>query len=163
VSSVQVVNSVWNGSGYIKRKVADYYAGEGRAEWIGSGQLRLVMSHPKNIAAAERAAKAYTSATFNGDGRRPSTMTVIGPRSKKSHNDRVCREWPQPSVAAAPSLVRTWRGEELNRWDEFGSRGAEDRCFSGSHKLQTSSNMISAIADHARRSARIGAARATDI
>ena len=45
----------------IKRKVAEYYVAEGRAEWVGGGDgfghdlLRLVSSHPKNVAAADRA------------------------------------------------------------------------------------------------------------
>ncbi len=64
-SKVKVVNPVWNGNGIIKRKVAEFYVTEGRAEWVGrpesfSGtldQLRLIPSHPKNVAAAARAAE----------------------------------------------------------------------------------------------------------
>jgi hypothetical protein len=52
---VKVINSVWNGSGLLKRKVAEHYVREGRAEWVADGQLRLILSHPKNQAAAERA------------------------------------------------------------------------------------------------------------
>ena len=53
-SKVKVVNPVWNGSGLIKHKVAEYYVSEGRAKWVGS-QLRLNPSHPLNVAAAARA------------------------------------------------------------------------------------------------------------
>ena len=56
---VKVVNSVWNGSGCIKRKVAEYYVEERRAEWVGDDQLRLIESHPKNRAAARRATRGY--------------------------------------------------------------------------------------------------------
>ena len=55
-AKVKVVNAVWNGRGLLKRKVAEYYVAEGRAEWVGEGQLRLVLSHPKNMAAARAAA-----------------------------------------------------------------------------------------------------------
>jgi hypothetical protein len=55
-SKIKVINSVWNGTGMIKRKVADFYVAEGRAVFVGEGQLRLIESHPKNQAAAARAA-----------------------------------------------------------------------------------------------------------
>jgi hypothetical protein len=54
-TKVKVVNPVWNGNGRITRKVADFYASEGRAEWVGRDQIRLVLTHPKNQAAAARA------------------------------------------------------------------------------------------------------------
>jgi hypothetical protein len=56
---VKVVNPVWNGSGYIKRKMANYYVAEGRAEFVGENQLRLIESHPSNKAASWRAAAGY--------------------------------------------------------------------------------------------------------
>ncbi len=55
VGKVTVTNPVWNGLTRIRRKDADYYVAEGRAVWIGE-RLRLVESHPKNLAAAARAA-----------------------------------------------------------------------------------------------------------
>lgn len=58
-SHVKVVNPVWNGSGYIKRKTANFYAAEGRAEFVGEDQLRLINSHPKNRAASWKAATGY--------------------------------------------------------------------------------------------------------
>ena len=65
---IKVVNSVWNGSGYIRRKTALYYVMQGRAEFLADGQLRLIEAHPKNRAAAHRAAKGYE------DVRRPMTL-----------------------------------------------------------------------------------------
>lgn len=58
---VRVVNAVWNGSGYIKRKKADHYVKSGRARFVGPDQLRLLEFHPDNIAAASRAAVGYES------------------------------------------------------------------------------------------------------
>lgn len=55
MSKVRIVNSVWNGNGVIKRKIAECYVREGRAEWVAGDQLRLVLSHPKNQAALARA------------------------------------------------------------------------------------------------------------
>jgi len=60
---VKMVNSVFNGSGYLKRKVAEYYVAEGRAEFVADDQLRLIESHPKNRAAARRAARGYENVT----------------------------------------------------------------------------------------------------
>ena len=56
---VKVVNPVWNGSGYIERKTANFYVAEGRAVFVGDDQLRLIASHPKNKAASWRAATGY--------------------------------------------------------------------------------------------------------
>jgi hypothetical protein len=66
---VRVVNAAWNGSGYIKRKKAEFYVKEGRAVFVGSArhpdrdemidQLRLIDSHPDNIKAAATAALGY--------------------------------------------------------------------------------------------------------
>lgn len=56
---VKVVNPVWNGSGYVKRKIANFYVAEGRAVFIGDNQLRLITSHPKNKSASWRAAAGY--------------------------------------------------------------------------------------------------------
>jgi hypothetical protein len=56
---VKVVNSVWNGSGDIKRKTAKDYVDEGRAVFLGENQLRLIESHPKNRVASSRAAAGY--------------------------------------------------------------------------------------------------------
>jgi hypothetical protein len=56
---VRVVNSAWNGSGYIKRKKADRYVKEGRAVFVETDQLRLIESEPRNIAAAAKAAAGY--------------------------------------------------------------------------------------------------------
>ena len=53
--SVQVVNDVRNQKRHMRRKDAEHYVKGGRAEWIGSDQIRLILSHPENIAAAARA------------------------------------------------------------------------------------------------------------
>jgi len=58
-SHVRVVNSPWNGSGFIKRKKADRYVKDGRAVFVGTDQLRLIESHQKNLAAATRAGAGY--------------------------------------------------------------------------------------------------------
>jgi hypothetical protein len=68
-SHVRVVNAPWNGSGYIKRKKAEFYLKEGRAVLVGSArhpdrdqmidQLRLIDSHPDNVRAAKTAAVGY--------------------------------------------------------------------------------------------------------
>jgi hypothetical protein len=54
-SKVKVVNEVRNWDGLMRRKDAEWYVEEGRAEWVGKDQPRLVLSHPDNIAAAARA------------------------------------------------------------------------------------------------------------
>jgi hypothetical protein len=58
---VRVVNAAWNGSGYIKRKKADYYVKGGRAFFVCPDQLRLIQSHTANLAAASAAAAGYES------------------------------------------------------------------------------------------------------
>jgi hypothetical protein len=54
-TKIKVINPVWNGDGRLKRKVAEHYVSEGRAEWVGDDLLRLDLSHPQNQAAADRA------------------------------------------------------------------------------------------------------------
>ena len=68
-SHVLVINAPWNGSGYIKRKKAEFYVKEGHAIFVGSArhphrdemidQLRLIESHPDNVRAAKTAAFGY--------------------------------------------------------------------------------------------------------
>jgi hypothetical protein len=69
---VRVVNAVWNGSGFIKRKVADHYVAEKRGVFVDDqlSQLRLDMTHPANIAAAKRAGDAYLNADLEFEWRR---------------------------------------------------------------------------------------------
>jgi hypothetical protein len=72
-SHVRVVNPVWNGSGFIRRKKADFYVKGGRAVFVGSvrhpdrdemiDQLRLIESHPDNVRAATTAAAGYEAIT----------------------------------------------------------------------------------------------------
>lgn len=56
---VTVVNPIWNGGYTIRRKKAEHYVEVGRAEWVGPNQLRMLMSHPANIAAMTRASAGY--------------------------------------------------------------------------------------------------------
>jgi len=58
---VRVLNAVWNGSGYIKRKVANRYIGEKRGHFLDNActQMLLDMKHPANMAAAVRASVGY--------------------------------------------------------------------------------------------------------
>ncbi len=56
---VKVVNSIWNGAGTIRRKKAEYYVSLQRAEWVGPDQVRMLMAHPENRAAAAKAAFGY--------------------------------------------------------------------------------------------------------
>lgn len=60
---VRVVNAVWNGSGYIKRKKAEHYVKEARAVFVAPDQLRLIQGHPRNLAATASAAAGYESIT----------------------------------------------------------------------------------------------------
>jgi len=69
------VNAPWNGSGYIKRKKAEFYVKEGRAVFVGTSrhpdrnemidQVRLIDSHPDNIKAAATAALGYETIRRN--------------------------------------------------------------------------------------------------
>ena len=54
-SKVKVVNAVWNGRALIRRRDAEHCVSDGRAEWVGVDQVRLILSHPLNVAAAARA------------------------------------------------------------------------------------------------------------
>jgi hypothetical protein len=65
---VRVLSPVSNGTGIFKREKAEHYVKKGRAEWVGDDQLqlRLLMSHPKNVEAARRARavdRGYDSVT----------------------------------------------------------------------------------------------------
>ena len=56
---VRIVNPVLNQSPKIRRKDADRLVQLKRAEWVALDQLRLILSHPTNKLAAERAAAGY--------------------------------------------------------------------------------------------------------
>jgi hypothetical protein len=58
---VQIVNSVCNDTGLIRHRTAEYFVAEGRAVWVAAGQIRLVESHPKNIAAEVSAGEWHKS------------------------------------------------------------------------------------------------------
>jgi len=60
-SRVKIVNSVSNGSGYIRRRDAEFFLAQGRAvhvgQFAGQDHLRLVETHPQNQNAALQAAR----------------------------------------------------------------------------------------------------------
>jgi hypothetical protein len=63
-SRVQIVNSVRNGSDWLRRKDADYYVRTGRAIWVADTQIRLTAHHPKNIEAGAAAAFGYDTVPY---------------------------------------------------------------------------------------------------
>lgn len=58
---VRTVNPVLNQSPTLRRKDAERLVRLGRAEWVASDQIRLVMSDPQNRAAAALAAGTYNA------------------------------------------------------------------------------------------------------
>jgi hypothetical protein len=60
-SRVKIVNSVSNGSGYIRRRDAEFFLAQGRAVHVGKfadhDHLRLLKAHPQNQTAALDAAR----------------------------------------------------------------------------------------------------------
>jgi hypothetical protein len=87
---VPVVNAPWNGSGYIKRKKAEFYVKAGRAIFVGNAahpdrnemidQLRLIDSHPDNIKAAATAALGYEAIRRNMTIEELSHLPMMRPR-----------------------------------------------------------------------------------
>jgi hypothetical protein len=55
----RIVNPILNQSAKIRLKDAERLVRQGRGEWVGDDQLRLILSHPANTAAHERAAAGY--------------------------------------------------------------------------------------------------------
>jgi hypothetical protein len=60
-SRVKIVNSVSNGSGFVRRRDAEFFIASGRAvhagkDAVGRDQIRLFDEHAQNRAAARRAA-----------------------------------------------------------------------------------------------------------
>jgi hypothetical protein len=60
---VRIVNQVRNASPIVRRKDAQYLVNFGRAEWVGSDQVRLIPLHPANRAEMVEAACAYDCAS----------------------------------------------------------------------------------------------------
>ena len=69
---VRVVNAVWNGTGHVKRKVANRYLREKRGHFLDDActQMLLDMNHPANIAAAVRASAGYNRVSAEFDWRK---------------------------------------------------------------------------------------------
>lgn len=92
---VKVVNAPWNGQGFIKRKVAEFYVKEGRAEIVGSVKtidgrrqdlVRMSEFHPKNQAAARRAALGYERVDRQMTRAEMKHVPIIEPRrSRRGH------------------------------------------------------------------------------
>jgi len=78
VSRIKVVNDIRNGRASMAQKDAVHYVALGRAEWVGPDQLRLVLSHPANIAAAARARAWEVDSTPNPDDRIARSLMLYG-------------------------------------------------------------------------------------
>ena len=117
---IKVVNAVWNGSNMIRLKDAEHYIKEKRAEWVVTDQqLRLILSHPKNQAAAGRAARwalEQTSPCPNRILRNSSkgiaqNLRLYGTRPLDRHR-RPCgleaSDSPSLTVRPAPKREKPW-------------------------------------------------------
>jgi hypothetical protein len=105
---VKIVNSVFNGSGYLKRKVAEYYVAEGRAEFVADDQLRLIESHPKNRAAARRATWGYENVTRVMTIAEMKHLPIIQRRKSTGRHGALGRSTPDRVLfrqAGSPSAV----------------------------------------------------------
>lgn len=95
---------------------------EGRAEWIGGNQLRLLPSHPKNIAAAERA-KAWEAdyrPTVDAD-RTTQALRTFGAARLIGIDHATTRFQPLP--VKAPSFDNPKRLVIRDRMASKGSQG----------------------------------------
>ena len=77
---MQVVNSIWNGPGTIRRKKAEHYVLTGRAEWVGPEQVRMITLHPENKAAASDAAAGYQGITRTMSLEELAHLPIANPR-----------------------------------------------------------------------------------
>lgn len=73
---VKVINELRNRSQFMRGKDAAHYVKVGRAAWIGSGQIRLIASHPDNIVAAQRARSWKASYQPSPDDLDPVTQAL---------------------------------------------------------------------------------------
>lgn len=83
-AKVRIVNSVCNESGFIRRRDAVFFVREGRAVELDVNHIRLIESHPKNIAAA-RVPCAFAAS----EERSPSGEKKFGPREDSTERHRV--------------------------------------------------------------------------
>jgi hypothetical protein len=134
-SKIKVVNSVWNGPGVIKRKVAEYYVAEGRAVFVSERQIRLVESHPKNQAAAARAgtwarkhnppAREHTrEIKFERPERRPTASRFFpdGREPKALLGKSLPHETAKPPRAALTRQnVMTIDDKNTKQWHAYGT------------------------------------------
>ena len=102
---VKVVNPVWNGAGWLKRKVADFYVTEGRAVYVNPGQLKLVESHKKNLAAKARAAVGYDSI----EREMPEALQGTGDGTRPMRADQTCKRYRNGQLMGDPKSHREFR------------------------------------------------------
>jgi hypothetical protein len=104
---IQVVNSVTNDQGFVRRKDAEFFVKEKRAEWVGQEQIRLIMSHPKNQAAAKRATAWTLEPTPVGRDRISQTLQRYGTRVLDRHS-RPCglEATDNPRLTFRPTCIR---------------------------------------------------------
>jgi len=135
-AKVKVINPVWNGNGRLKRKVAEHYVSEGRAECVGEDLLRLDLSHPQNQAAADRAS-AWARAQEKAEALGPVNAIFSRP-PKPTQWRRIagvekCVFWHEPKLIHRPGSPRPLLQYEGKRF--FGD--GEERItqiFSGKGK-----------------------------
>ncbi len=58
---VSVVNATWNGPLRVRRRTAEYYLFQGRAERVGTNAIRLIYGDRRNKAAAACDRRVYDS------------------------------------------------------------------------------------------------------
>lgn len=91
---VRIVNPVENRSPVVKRKEAAHYVSTGRGVWVGSDQLRLVLSHPSNQAKSAAEAEHYDRAV----------QVLVRSALELKHIPVVC-----PRIALTDRSVRSGR------------------------------------------------------
>ncbi len=103
---VKIVNSVTNDRGFIRRKDAEFFVKEKRAEWadrLDGDQIRLILSHPKNQAAARRAAAWTLEPTPVGKDRISRRLRLCGTQGLEAFDN--------PRLTLRPAQIRRkpWR------------------------------------------------------
>jgi hypothetical protein len=121
----------------MKLKDAEFYVNEGRAEWVGRDQLRLVLAHPKNRAAAERARGWELDYRPNYDGDRiTQELMLFGTNPPTDEGGRFRR---RGGGLAAADHARTSFEESRPRGDRLiARRMAPDFCTRADFDILTS-------------------------
>jgi hypothetical protein len=141
-AKIKVINPVWNGNGRLKRKVAEHYVSEGRAEWVGEDLLRLDLSHPQNQAAADRAS-AWAKTQRKAEGLGPVNAFFQRPTQRMPQWARVadggeknenCIFLREPMIIHIPGRERPLRQYEGKRFFDDGREERITRIFNGRGK-----------------------------